>query len=351
MPYTPLESGKKRVILGLMTFGPDKEAGARITDLEEFKSILDVFQAQGYGEVDTANAYVGEKQQAFTKQAGWQERGLRLATKFYPNPKTGGHDAANIRKRCEENLERLGSKSTDIFYLHAADRNTNFAETLGECDKLHKEGKFKQLGVSNFASFEVAEAVMICNERGWVRPTIYQGMYNAITRNLDIETITACHRYGIDVVVYNPLAGGLFSGKIKSKDQNPEDENSRFGAKSATSENYRKRYFRDTTFDALAMVEKVAEKHNLTLLEIALRWVMHHSALNVANNGGDGIIIGVSSKAQLESNLKDLEKGPLPEEVVQVLDEAWIHTKALSPPYWHGELKYGYDTQQALFGK
>jgi aflatoxin B1 aldehyde reductase len=78
---------------------------------------------------------------------------------------------------------------------------------------------------------------------------------------------------------------------------------------------------------------------------------MHHSALNVANNGGDGIIIGVSSKAQLESNLKDLEKGPLPEEVVQVLDEAWIHTKALSPPYWHGELKYGYDTQQALFGK
>lgn len=170
-------------------------------------------------------------------------------------------------------------------------------------------------------------------------------------RNLDIETITACHRYGIDVVVYNPLAGGLFSGKIKSKDQLPDDESSRFGAKSATGENYRKRYFRDTTFGALAMVEKVAEKHNLTLLEIALRWVMHHSALNVAKNGGDGIIIGVSSQSQLESNLKDLEKGPLPEEVVQVLDEAWIHSKALSPPYWHGTLQYGYDTTSALFGK
>lgn len=99
------------------------------------------------------------------------------------------------------------------------------------------------------------------------------------------------------------------------------------------------------------MVEKVAEKHNLSLLEIALRWVMHHSALNVAKNGGDGIIIGVSSQAQLESNLKDLEKGPLPEEVVQVLDEAWIHSKALSPPYWHGTLEYSYDTTAALFGK
>ena len=153
------------------------------------------------------------------------------------------------------------------------------------------------------------------------------------------------------MVVYNPLSGGLFSGKIKSKDQLPEDETSRFGSKSATGENYRKRYFRDTTFEALAMIEKVADKHNLTLLEIALRWVMHHSALNIAKDGGDGIIIGVSSQSQLESNLRDLEKGPLPDEVVQVLDQAWIHAKALSPPYWHGELKYSYNTTAALFGK
>jgi aflatoxin B1 aldehyde reductase len=98
------------------------------------------------------------------------------------------------------------------------------------------------------------------------------------------------------------------------------------------------------------MVEDTAQKHNLTLLEIALRWVMHHSALNVATDGGDGIIIGVSSKEQLVSNLKDLEKGPLPEEVVRVLDDAWLHVKAVAPPYWHGTLKYGYDTQKALFG-
>ena len=153
------------------------------------------------------------------------------------------------------------------------------------------------------------------------------------------------------MVVYNPLAGGLFSGKIKSKDQLPEDENSRFGKTSSTGTNYRARYFRDTTFEALEMVQAVAEKHKLTLLEIALRWVMHHSALNVAKDGGDGIIIGVSSQGQLESNLKDLEKGPLPEDVVEVLDQAWIHAKGLSPPYWHGTLKYGYDTQKALFGK
>ena len=166
-----------------MTFGPSKEEGARVTDLDQFKSVLDVFQEQGYGEVDTAHTYVGCKQQAFTREAGWKERGLRIATKFYPSQQHGGHTAANIRKRCEENLRELGTDSTDIFYLHAADRATNFAETLEECNKLYKEGKFKQLGVSNFASFEVAECVMICNERGWVRPTVYQGMYNAISES------------------------------------------------------------------------------------------------------------------------------------------------------------------------
>ena len=162
-------------------------------------------------------------------------------------------------------------------------------------------------------------------------------------RNLATELIIACRRYGLDIVVYNPLAGGLFSGKIKSKDHTPEDPHSRFGDKSHAKDNYRKRYFRDATFESLGMIEKAAEKHKLTLLEIALRWTVHHSDLNVKDNGGDGIIIGVSSLAQLESNLKDLEKGPLPEDVVQTIDEAWEHVKAVAPAYWHGELKYGYD--------
>lgn len=85
------------------------------------------------------------------------------------------------------------------------------------------------------------------------------------------------------------------------------------------------------------------------MLETALRWVHHHSALNMENGGRDGVIIGVSSYSQLESNLKDLEKGPLPDEVVAVLDEAWMITKPTTANYWHLDLKYTYDTQKALF--
>ena len=98
---------------------------------------------------------------------------------------------------------------------------------------------------------------------------------------------------------------------------------------------YRERYFQDATFEALALVEPVAKKHNLTLLEVALRWCVHHSKLQmVEGTKRDGVIIGVSSLNQLESNLTDLEKGPLPEEVVKTLDEAWNICKASGPTYW-----------------
>lgn len=148
---------------------------------------------------------------------------------------------------------------------------------------------------------------------------------NISARSLEQELIPCCKRYGIDVVIYNPLAGGLFSGTIKSADIPSEGRYSDQAAK--TGEMYRKRYFKDSTFEALRMIEPVAQKHDLTLLEVALRWCTHHSALNMQKGGRDGVIVGVSSFSQLESNLKDLEKGPLPDEVVKTLDEAWLITK------------------------
>lgn len=221
-----------------------------------------------------------------------------------------------------------------------------FTEPLRKLNELHKQGKFVNLGLSNFTAAEVAEVVMHCKYNGWVMPTIYQGMYNAIQRAIEPELITVCRRYGIDIVVYNPLAGGLFSGKIKTNEVPTEG---RFSDTSAmVGSLYRKRYFKDATFDALRLIEPVVQKHNLTLLETAFRWIRHHSQLRINDGGNDGIIIGVSSQQQLEANLADIEKGPLPEEVVKVLDDAWMITKPTAANYWHGELKYTYDTRKAL---
>lgn len=163
-----------------MTFGPDESAGARITSLDEYNRCLDYLQQQGYNEVDTARVYIDGRQEAFTREAHWKERGLTLATKVYPST-PGKHKPDVLKKEIETSLIELGTDCVDIFYLHAADRSVPFAETLEAVNELHKQGKFVQLGLSNYTAFEVAEVVMTCKANGWVRPTIYQGMYNAIS--------------------------------------------------------------------------------------------------------------------------------------------------------------------------
>lgn len=121
---------RPRVILGLMTFGPDAAAGARVTDPAEFARVLDLLQSRGYGEVDTARVYVGGKQEAFTREARWRERGLTLATKVkYPN-QDGDNQYAKVIESVGVSLKELGleeegvegGKKLDLLYLHAAVR-------------------------------------------------------------------------------------------------------------------------------------------------------------------------------------------------------------------------------------
>ncbi|KAI7774395.1 hypothetical protein LA080_008822 [Diaporthe eres] len=323
---------KERVILGLMTYGPDEEAGARILELVEFNRHLDYFQEQGYNEVDTAKMYVGGKQEAWTRDAKWKERGLTLATKIYPE-EPGMHEPSRLRKLITSSLNELGSDSVDIFYLHAPDRSVPYADTLAEVDKFYQEGKFKRLGLSNYAAWEVAEICTIAKERGWVRPSIYQAMYNVITRDIESELIPCCRKFGLEIVVYNPLAGGLFSGKIKSADLAPTD--GRFSDSYKYGKLYRDRFLNKANMEALKITEEATQKHNLTLLETAMRWLIHHSALKTrAKGGNDGIVVGVSNFQQLQGNLNDFEKGPLPKDVVEALDRAWLVAKATAAPYW-----------------
>lgn len=163
----------------------------------------------------------------------------------------------------------------------------------------------------------------------------------SIARSIETELVHACRRYGLEIVVYNPMAGGFLAGKYKTKDIPAEG---RYSDASITGPMYRSRYFKDATFDALRVIEPAVEKHGLTMAETALRWLHHHSALKMDGNDRDGVIIGVSSLEQLESNCRDLQKGPLPEEVVDALDQAWLIAKPTTPDYWHLELKYTYDT-------
>ncbi|KAM5343995.1 hypothetical protein ACJ41O_012532 [Fusarium nematophilum] len=322
---------KNRLILGLMTIGPDPELGARITSLDEYKKCLDYLSSKGYHELDTAAAYVGGAQESFTRDAGFKARGFTIASKIMPKAPRD-HAPEKLPAAWDVSLGKLGVDGTDIFYLHAPDRTTSYEETLECVDKMYREGKFKQLGLSNYAAWEVAEMVGICERRGFVKPTIYQGMYNAITRSLEAELVPCLRKFGLSLVIYNPLAAGLFSGKYTSLEQPDEG---RFGKAGNLGKMYMERYFKQSTLDALAIIEPVAKKHGIPLIEVGLRWCVHHSKLQTpAKGGNDGIIIGISSYPQLEQNVEACEQGPLPDEVVEALDKAWERTRGDAPVYW-----------------
>ncbi|KAI9148892.1 aflatoxin B1 aldehyde reductase member 2 [Paramyrothecium foliicola] len=323
-------ASQNRLILGTMTIGPDADAGARITSLDDFKKCLDYLTSKGYNELDTAAAYVGGKQEGFTKEAGFRERGFSIASKIMPT-QPGAHSAEKLPPAWDVSLSKLGVEATDIFYLHAPDRSVSYEETLEAVDKMYRAGKFKRLGLSNYPAWEVAEIVGICERRGFVKPTVYQGMYNAITRALELELEPCLRKFGIDLIIYNPLAAGLFSGKYTSLEQ---PASGRFSDSSALGKMYMSRYFKQSTMDALAIIEPVAKKHNIPLIEVGLRWCIHHSKLRPRSRGGnDGLIIGISSYSQLEQNIEACEKGPLPDEVVETLDRAWDRARGDAPTY------------------
>ncbi|OTA75556.1 hypothetical protein M434DRAFT_383974 [Hypoxylon sp. CO27-5] len=336
MPITT-QQVKPRIILGLMVIGPEGSPGARMTSLGDFKRALDIFQERGYSELDTARLYTGGQQESFTSQAGWKKRGLSIGTKLWPQP-PGSHEPEALMSTFETCLKDLGTDSVD-------DRSVPFSTTLAAVDKLHKAGKFSRLGLSNYASFEVAEIVIMCQHNGWVRPTVYQAIYNCLFRTIEDELIPTCRRYGIAVDVYSPTGGGFLLGKITSKDDDPKEGRYAAGPFQHLT---RGRYFKDGIIKGARLIREAAETRGLNPLEVAIRWLVHHSKLQVTKRQ-DGIVIGFSNLQQLRDNLDYLEKGPLDEELLEVLERAWRESKGDMETYWQLPMVYTYATKEVLF--
>ncbi|KAF9350920.1 hypothetical protein BGX26_010940 [Mortierella sp. AD094] len=286
-----------KIILGTMNFGLEGTnavtSTVRVRGVENIKTFVDLFHDHGHAEIDTARFYCAGDTETVLGQLGVDSH--KVATKVWPTvPKA--HASEHLRKTFRESLTALKAKKVDIFYLHAPDYTTPFEETIKVVDELYREGLFER--------------------------------YNVITRDVVRELLPCLKALNIAFYAYNPIGGGLLSGRYnfenEAKDGGRFDENTGFG------KYYRQRYWNALFFDAIKKMESVTKEHNLTLIESALRWMVHHSGLGP----NDGIIIGASSINHLKSNLKDLEKGPLPKEVLEVFDAAWEDVKVTCPLYF-----------------
>jgi len=299
-----------KTILGTMTFSDQ-------VDQPTAAQMINSFSQTGNVEIDTAFVYnKGETEQLLgvLNDAGNLNQ-LLIAGKANPWVEDG-LSAASVKHQLNTSLARLNTDSIELFYLHAPDLNTPIIETLQAVSQLHSEGKFKRFGLSNYAAWQVAEIAEICNREGWPQPVVYQGMYNALTRDVERELLACLQNYNMAFYVYNPLAGGMLSGKHQSIDSMPDD--GRF----ATFNGYKDRYWKPSYFNVINEVTAICRSNNIEPAEAAVRWLVHHSAI-ATPWAEHGIIVGASSFKHLEQNLAAIEGAPLPVTVVDAFDEAW----------------------------
>jgi aflatoxin B1 aldehyde reductase len=160
----------------------------------------------------------------------------------------------------KKSLESLKTDKIDMWYLHAPDRSVPYETTLREINNLHKEGYFRRFGISNYAAWEVVQIWEICDRNGWIKPVVYQGVYNALQRSVEPELFPALRKYGIAFFAFNPLAGGYLTSRY-TRDQLTSDtgieDGSRFDPKRNQGQNYRRRYWNEKYFDALDILRPV----------------------------------------------------------------------------------------------
>lgn len=298
-----------KTILGTMTFSDQVDSDAA-------QAMLDRFTSSGCNELDTANQYNKGKTEALLGKliSADQRNKYFIATKVHPwNDQ--GLQAAQVKNQLGDSLQRLNPGYVDLLYLHSPDLETPVEQTLQACFEAYQQGKFKTFGLSNFAAWQVTEVVEICRRNGWMIPTVYQGMYNALTRDVEKELFACLRHYDISFYAYNPLAGGLLTGKHQAIDKMPKT--GRF----VKRYNYQDRYWKPDYFDVLQQLSKHSKELGVRPVEVAMSWLVNHSMLDT--NRGDAIILGASRIEQLEENLLAIRAEPLDQSILDILDAGW----------------------------
>jgi len=315
LPNTDLRVS--RVSFGTMTFGSQ-------TDENAAHRMIDLCFEYGINFFDTANIYnKGMSETILGKLLKGRRDKVVLATKVRgkmgEGPDDSGLSRSAIHKAIDASLRRLQTDYVDVYYLHQPDYDVPIEETLAAMDELVRAGKVRCPAVSNYAAWQVAEIHCISQKNGYKPPFISQPMYNLLARAIEEEYLPFCRRFGVAVVPYNPLAGGLLTGKQTREKPIP-------GTRFDGNKMYLDRYWHNDYFDAVEDLKKIAADSHLTLIELALRWLLSQEQV-------DSIILGASRLDHLEQNLKACEGPRLTGDVLERCDAVWKRLRGVTPKY------------------
>ncbi|WP_160667338.1 aldo/keto reductase [Pseudarthrobacter sp. ATCC 49987] len=315
-----LELPISQLALGTMTFGD--------TVSEEVAAgMLSAALDAGITVVDTANGYAGSAtEEMLAKLLPGKRDAVILASKAgMPHPDAGDHSplsAEGLRRSVEGSLRRLAADRLDLFYLHQPDRKAPLEETLAIVGQLIAEGKIGAWGVSNFAAWQISELNAAADASGTPRPVVAQQLYNLLATRIEDEYLEFAQHTGLLTMVYNPLGGGLLTGKHAFTESPTEG---RFGS-SRLAEMYKKRYWDPRLFEAIRQLGDIADGAGLPLPELSFRWLL-------SKPGVGSILLGGSKIEQLQANIDAAAKGPLPADIVRACDDVAAEIRGPMPNY------------------
>ncbi|MFP4344378.1 MAG: aldo/keto reductase [Anaerolineales bacterium] len=294
-----------RLCLGTMNFGPQ-------TEEEESREIMDRALDLGINFFDTANVYGWETGEGITEQiigrwlaqGGGRRERIVLATKVYgkmgEGPNDQGLSAYHIKRACEESLRRLQTDHIDLYQMHHVDREAPWEEIWQAMEQLVREGKVLYVGSSNFAGWHIAQALERAERRHFMGLVSEQSLYNLTARTIELEVIPAVQAYGLGLIPWSPLAGGLLAGAVaKAQEGRRASERSQ-----KRLEEYRSQ---------LEAYEAFCASRGDDPALVALAWLQHQPAVTAP-------IIGPRTMEQLESSIAALDIS-LDESALERLDE------------------------------
>jgi len=290
-----------RLCLGTMTFGLQSDEPTAI-------AILDTAFEAGVSFIDTANVYplgggldtVGRTEEIVGRWLSGRRDEVVLATKCHGvmgrKPWQQGNSRKHIVEAAEASLRRLQTDHIDLYQLHGPDPDTPIDETVAAMDSLVQSGKVRYLGCSNYLAYQVARAIGRSEARGLVRFESVQPRYNLLFRQIERELLPLCAEEEIGVIPYNPIAGGMLSGKHVF---GAPTEGSRFTLGTA-AERYQDRYWHEGMFDDVEQIRGIAAQAGLSMVTLAVAWVLANPVITAP-------IIGASRPEQLADSIAAAE--------------------------------------------
>ena len=295
-----------RLCLGTMNFGP-------LTNEEDSWAIMDKALEVGINFFDTANVYGRKPEQGLTEQivGRWLAQGGRrerivLATKVFgrmgDGPNDRGLSADHIKRACEGSLRRLQTDHIDLYQMHHIDRDTPWDEIWQAMEQLVREGKVLYVGSSNFAGWHIAQANGVAAARHFLGLVSEQSLYNLNARTIELEVIPACQAFGLALIPWSPLAGGVLGGALQKQAEGRR-------AAERVQRTVEKRRPQLEAYEAFC--RQLGEQP----ADVALAWLLHNPAVTAP-------IIGPRTLEQLTTSLRALEI-KLNAEGLAKLDHIW----------------------------